>query len=57
MKRYLLFGHDTYYPGGGWCDYLGTYDTIEEVMAYLARNRHENWHIVDTTTMAIVEEH
>ena len=30
MKRYLLFAGDTYYPGGGWSDYKGSFDTIEE---------------------------
>ncbi len=30
MKRYLVFCYEQYYPGGGWCDFQGSYDTLEE---------------------------
>jgi hypothetical protein len=26
MNRYLLFGGESYYPGGGWGDFLGDFD-------------------------------
>lgn len=29
MKRYLVFAYDNYYPGGGWYDFKGAYDTFE----------------------------
>jgi len=27
---YLLFAFDTYYPAGGWHDYKGLFDTLQE---------------------------
>lgn len=30
MKRYAVFATDTYYPGGGWWDLEGLYETLEE---------------------------
>lgn len=30
MKRYLLFAGMEHYPGGGWNDVKGHYDTLEE---------------------------
>jgi len=56
MKRYLAFAGETYYPGGGWEDYIGTYDTIEEARAVLKEKyNHGWWQIVDTTTMQEIE--
>lgn len=30
MKKYHLFAGYNYYPGGGMCDYQGSFDTYEE---------------------------
>ena len=30
MKRYLVFGGAAYYPGGGWSDFVGAFDSLEE---------------------------
>ena len=30
MKRYLLFAGSHYYPSGGFNDFIGSFDTIEE---------------------------
>jgi hypothetical protein len=54
MKRYLLFTYDSYYPGGGWTDFAGSFDTIEEARA--ASPEAENRDIIDTTTWACSEE-
>jgi len=27
---FALFAGDTYYPGGGWSDFVGVFDTTEE---------------------------
>jgi hypothetical protein len=45
MKRYLLFCYSQYYPSGGWNDFEGSFDTIED-----AQNAAHGdwWHIVDT---------
>ena len=53
MKRYLLFMYYDYYPSGGWNDFAGDYDTVEEALK-VERNR-DNWHIVDTETMTVIE--
>lgn len=57
MKRYLLFFGETYYPGGGWEDFHGAFDTIEDARnAVKARDSLPDWHeIVDTRTMSVVE--
>ena len=30
MKRFLLFQYDTFYPAGGFNDFVGSYDTVEQ---------------------------
>ena len=30
MKRYLVFAYDQFYPSGGWNDFVGAFDTLEE---------------------------
>jgi menaquinone-dependent protoporphyrinogen IX oxidase len=34
MKRYLLFAGEDYYPRGGWSDFIGDFDTIDEAKNY-----------------------
>lgn len=36
MNRYLLFMGEAYYPSGGWCDYAGTYPTVEAAQQRVA---------------------
>lgn len=51
MKRYLLFCGYTYYPGGGWEDFVGTYDTVRECILALI-DTHSDWYqIVDSQIM------
>ena len=52
MKRYLLFGGDTYYPTGGMNDFCGSFDTIEEAeeCAKKSRLRIDWYHIYDCVT-------
>ena len=33
MKQYLLFYADSYYPGGGWRDFVDSFDTHAEAEA------------------------
>lgn len=53
--RYLLFqGHD-YYPGGGYRDFTGIFDTVEEAKEALTEK--SNWmHVVDRETDTMVLE-
>lgn len=54
MKQYLFFAGDHYYPSGGWNDFRGDYETMEEVQAEWDKSYVEkafDWgHVVDTST-------
>lgn len=65
LKRYALFGGLTYYPVGGWDDFVASFDTPEEaeklVMATNRKDRQDGrvrtyeWHqVVDLTTGSLV---
>ena len=34
MKRYAVFVYEFYYPAGGWDDFRGDYDTLEEAVKH-----------------------
>lgn len=50
IKRYLVFSGYQHYPGGGWDDFVESFDTIEEAEEYLNdRDLFGDWsQIVDT---------
>ncbi len=51
MKRYLLFCMESYYPSGGWDDFCGDFDSIEEAKERMRAQQHTDyWHVVDCTT-------
>ena len=58
-KRYLVFGYDAYYPMGGWNDFIGVYETLEEAKEN-TKNTNDNkcdfYDIVDIETMKIVDK-
>ncbi len=54
MKRYLLFSGDEYYPRGGWDDFQGEYDTLEEAKIIVERQGDDWYHIIDLTTKETV---
>ena len=43
MKRYLLFGGEDYYPGGGWRDFLGDFDSEADAEYEARRRRTLKW--------------
>ena len=59
---FALFAGDVYYPGGGWHDFRGTFDTIEAARnRYLegemyGESKHEwEWgHVVNLETREVV---
>jgi len=51
MNRYALFGNYIYYPSGGWSDFRGSFDTVNEAEA---EARTEWFEIVDLTTGDVV---
>ena len=50
LKRFLLFAGDTYYPCGGWHDFIGSYDSYEEAAANGDIDRNDWWHVIDHKT-------
>ncbi len=59
MKRYLVFFYAFYYPLGGWNDFIGSVDTIEEARALVKKEQHDpsgsEFQVVDLQTMKVVE--
>lgn len=37
IKRYVLFVWYKYYPGGGWCDYVDSFNNIDEAKFSIQR--------------------
>lgn len=58
MKRYLAFADDTYYPGGGWDDFIGDFNSKAEAFAAAKKNNEHFgwWQVVDRDTKEFVEE-
>lgn len=54
MKRYLLFMGYEYSYHGGWNDFIGDYNTLEEAKLYALNNKTDWFQIVDITTNTIV---
>ncbi len=51
--RYALFAGETYYPGGGYHDFVGAFDTLEEAIDKGKSDSYADWwHIVDKQTDA-----
>lgn len=57
---YLIFAGDNYYPRGGFGDFIGRADTLEDAMAAAGAGgeygQYDWWQIVDSRTMQIVME-
>lgn len=57
MKRYLVFSNGGYYPNGGWGDFKGSFDTLEEAITSAKIEAKKNsapslswwWHVVEIT--------
>ncbi len=57
IKRYLLFTYDTYYPGGGWSDCAGSFDTLDEIREHLKNQDYKCDHeeVIDLETGKEIE--
>lgn len=52
MKRFLLFGGDNYYPGGGWGDFIDHFDNASDAFAKGDTRTDWQWfQVVDVTIM------
>lgn len=59
FKRYLLFAGQRYYPGGGWNDYRGSFETADLAIRHIAKrdvDTYDWWQVVDLETGRVVEE-
>lgn len=59
-KPFLLFCGSTFYPGGGWNDFVGAFASTEAAKTHLINHpddyTHDWWHIVDASTREIIEK-
>ena len=59
MKRYWLFGGNSYYPNGGMGDFRGSFDSREEAIeaGKAIKVSHSNWyHVFDSQENEIAKE-
>jgi hypothetical protein len=54
FQSYLVFFGDNYYPCGGWSDFKGSFDTIEEAREFLLTKNFDWYQIVDSQRGEIV---
>lgn len=56
LKKYLLFAFDNFYPSGGWSDFQGDFETLEEAlkMGKEAGRAFDRWEIVDSETRKVI---
>jgi hypothetical protein len=50
---YLVFGYDTYYPSGGWNDFLAEIEDIKDLANLISQynRRFEHYQIIDKLTL------
>lgn len=54
LKRFLLFCGADYYPSGGWGDFVGDFETMEEALERKNVINEEWFQIVDIETAEVV---
>lgn len=50
MKRYLTFSYSQFYPRGGWNDFRGSFDTLEESIEHLLGYNSDFREVIDSET-------
>ena len=56
MKRYAVFAFDTYYPGGGWSDFVTSHDSVAAATAAATASGRDHWEIIDLQSGETVAE-
>lgn len=56
MKRYLVFVGYDYYPAGGWYDFEGSFDSIEEAKAKILSLEGDWYQVIDSENEQEVKE-
>ena len=54
MKRFLLFMGEHYYPEGGWHDFMGSFETLEDAKSAALKSNWEWVQVVDIEENDIV---
>jgi hypothetical protein len=56
-QMYALFAGDNYYPGGGWADFVKSFDTLDMAKDYVQHNDAVwDWYqIVDLANQKVVD--
>lgn len=54
-KRYILFSGEDYYPLGGWKDFVGVYETIDEATKAGESLSNNWWEVVDIQAMQVIK--
>lgn len=58
MKRFLAFSGESYYAAGGWDDFCGAFDLLDDAEKAATSASYGTgtwWHVVDTETLEIVK--
>jgi len=50
IKRYIVFGYNHYYPGGGWTDYLESFDLKEDAEEFIKNQSNDMYDLIDSET-------
>lgn len=58
MNKYVVFAYDSYYPGGGMSDIVGSFDDIESAKAvrWSHGDEYDYIEVVDRDTWEVVWE-
>jgi len=52
---YLVFAGSTYYPSGGWNDYIGSTTTVIEAYDMILKSENKDWRqIIDAKELSVV---
>lgn len=61
MKRYVLFTGDNYYPSGGFYDFNGAYEILEDAksagLEFFEKSYSGWWHVLDLELGVVVARH
>lgn len=56
MERYLLFAFDSYYPQGGWTDFINSFDSLDEAIQSGMMLERDYFQVVDIESGEMVYE-
>lgn len=59
MNRYLLFAYEGNEPLGGWSDFMGAFDSLQDAVAvgeFKGREPGSWFQVVDTATLEVISE-